>query len=321
RLIGLQAALVMAAAVPLELFLQIADFRALRVTSWEASAHAYDREIGWVPEPRMEYLDEARRPVEIRHNGLGLRDIEFRPGLYGTMLVLGDSLVYGTFVEEHERFTDILRAEMPGYAVVNAGAMGYGTDQEYLMLRRLWDRIRPDVVVLMFCTDNDRRDNTHNVRHATFKPYIEFSADGVAHVRGQPVPKSKVLYIKDSWLARRSKLVRLVISLYVELRNPRVTVPDNTERLVGLIQDFVESRGGKFLVGLQRSDDSLEAYLRNKGTPFVSLDAAPDFTLEKYGFTDFHWSPEGHAFVADRLMGLLRAAGVLKQTRQASLPR
>ena len=50
-----------------------------------------------------------------------------------------------------------------GWAI-NAGVTAYGTDQEYLLLRRLWDRIQPNVVVLMVCVDNDRKDNTVNTR-------------------------------------------------------------------------------------------------------------------------------------------------------------
>jgi len=62
--------------------------------------------------------------------------------------------------EEHERFTDILRDRLPAYHIANVGVTAYGTDQEYLLLERVWDRIRPNVVVLMVCVDNDRIENT-----------------------------------------------------------------------------------------------------------------------------------------------------------------
>ena len=57
--------------------------------------------------------------------------------------------------------------------------------------------------------------------------------------------------LQDGWLARNLMTVRLAISIYVELRYPRVNVADPTERLIGAIQDFVEARGGRLLFGLQ----------------------------------------------------------------------
>ena len=45
-----------------------------------------------------------------------------------------------------------------------AGVSGYGTDQEYLLLKKLWPQVKPAVVVLIFGTDNDRLDNSRSRR-------------------------------------------------------------------------------------------------------------------------------------------------------------
>ena len=55
--------------------------------------------------------------------------------------------------------------QVPQFRVANAGVAAYGTDQEYLLLRRLWPRIKPSVVVLIFCEINDGDDNSSNIRH------------------------------------------------------------------------------------------------------------------------------------------------------------
>jgi len=252
----------------------------------------YDPELGWSPIPNAP-----------NNNSLGLRDIEYMPDGRATVLVLGDSMVWGLYVKNGQRATDLLREQMPGYKVVNAGVAGYGTDQEFLMLQRLWDKVTPAVVVVIFTTMNDRADNTQNVRSFTYKPYFQSGPADEILLQGQPTPKPRRLYFRESWLARNFMTVRLAISAYVELRYPRVEVPDPTERLVGAIQDFVTARGGQLLFGLQWQEPRLESYLRRRNIPFTRFDGAEDDASH-------HWTPAGHADVAQRLLKLFSEIGI-----------
>jgi hypothetical protein len=70
---------------------------------------------------------------------------------------------------------------------------------------------------------------------------------------------------------------------------------------------LVESRGAKFLVGLQFGDAKLETFLRAQEIRYTSFDGA-----ESYVVQGNHWTPKGHALVADRLKALLSEAGVVK---------
>jgi hypothetical protein len=91
--------------------------------------------------------------------------------------------------EQNERFTDLLRSRISNYRIVHAGVSGYGTDQEYLLLQRMWAKIQPSVVVLIFCTDNDRLDNGTKIRYDGYqKRYFATNADGALALRGQPAP-------------------------------------------------------------------------------------------------------------------------------------
>lgn len=190
--------------------------------------------------------------------------------------------------------------------LVNAGVTGYGTDQEYLLLKRLWDRITPDVVVLMFCVNNDRADNSLNsVNSGYYKPYLEQTADGAWQFRGQPVPWSRHAYFANDRLPHDLWLARLVVSAYVHLRHPEIRVPDATEHLVGMMRAFVESRRAKFVVGLQRHEPQLEAYLQAQEIPFTTFDRA-----DSYEEDGAHWTPKGHALVADRLAELFASTGI-----------
>lgn len=84
---------------------------------------------------------------------MGLPDEEFSLDAKPTVMFLGDSFVWGLDSEADERFTELLKPKLPDYNVLAAGVAGFGTDQEYLLLKRLWPKVKPAVVVLIFCSD------------------------------------------------------------------------------------------------------------------------------------------------------------------------
>lgn len=183
------------------------------------------------------------------------------------------------------------------------------------MLKRLWSKVRPAVVVLVFCTQNDRQDNSTNIRYEGYqKPYFATAPDGSLILQGQPVPKSRLQYIKEDWLVRNLWLARLVATIYVKLRYPLLYVPDPTERLVSKIRDFVETNGAKFLVGLQYGDPALIRYLRANRIPFVTFDGAPFYPGAGAGS---HWTPDGHKLVAERVLGLLSENNIVQHETPA----
>jgi len=157
-------------------------------------------------------------------------------------------------------------------------------------------------VVLLFCTDNDRPDNTTNVRYNRYrKPYADTDADGALAFKGEPVPKSLQPMIKDNWLVRNVWLARLAAAVYVDIASPEITVADPTEQLVSKIREFVDAHDARLLVALQRTDERLMAHLRAEHVPFVTLDGAPVYGIEHGA----HFTPEGHKFVSQRLFDLL----------------
>lgn len=279
-----------------EAALRLADFRVLRQDSSERSlSYDYDGELGWVPIPNSESVVTTARTIHAKHDSLGFRDIEYRPDDRPLVLFLGDSFVWGVDAEANERFTDLLRAQITNFAILNGGVSGYGTDQELIWLKRIWPAVKPAVVVLLFCTDNDRLDNGTNVRYGGYrKPYFEMTADGTLAPKGQPVPKSLKLLIRENWLPRHLWLARLATLAYVEIQSPQIFVPDPTEKLVGAINAFVAGHGAKLLVALQHRDDQLISHLRDKQIPFVTLDGAPAYGAQ-YGA---HFTPEGNQFVS-----------------------
>ena len=300
RLTGLALLMIFAILVAIEIVFRVVEPRVLRVDMTERSlTFSYDAELGWAPTPNSSSIVTVERTIHVQHNSLGLRDVEFERDARPTMLFIGDSMVWGADAEANERFTDLLRSRIAGYTTVNAGVSGFGTDQVYLWLQRIWPKIEPAVVVLIFCTANDRLDNSTNVRYGgNRKPYFATAADGTLELRGQPVPKSRQLYIRQDWLVHHLWVARLLVSVYVEIRHRQLHVPDPTERLVGMIRDFVEAHGARLLVGLEFSDDKLIRYLQAERLPFVAFDGAEAYS----GHSGAHWTPAGHRLVADRLL-------------------
>jgi hypothetical protein len=304
RSIGISLGVVLATLACLEIVLRIADFRELREGVNERSlSYRYDAELGWAPAPNSSSIVTNARTFHVQHNSLGLRDIEFSLDAKPTILFLGDSFVWGLDAEADERFSNLLRAQIPDYKILAAGASGYGTDQEYLLLKRIWPKVQPAVVVLIFCTQNDRLDNSSNIRYEGFqKPYFVAAPDGSLKLQGVPVPISRQQYFKDNWLVHNLWLARLVTSIYLKIQHPQLNLPDPTERLVDEIRRFVEANGAKFLVGLQYEDPGLIRHLKAAGIPFASFDGAEAYPGVAAGN---HWTPEGHKLVARRLLKLL----------------
>jgi hypothetical protein len=290
----------------LEILLRVADFKELRQRPSERSlSYHHDAEFGWVPTPGSTATVTNARTIKVRHNSLGLRDDEFSLDDKPTILFLGDSFVWGLDSEADERFSDLLKSRIASHKILAAGVSGYGTDQEYLLLQKLWPQVKPAIVVLVFCTMNDRGDNSTNIRYEHYhKPYFAAAPDGSLELRGQPVPFSFLQYISEVAWVRDVWLARLAVAVYVKLRYPKITVPDPTERLVDRIAEFVAANGAKFFVGLQAEDKELIRHLQERRIPFVSLDGAPFYPGAGIGG---HWTPEGQKMVADRFFDLLSA--------------
>jgi hypothetical protein len=284
-------------------------------TIQEASFYKYDPTLGWFLRARTSGQIKGKFEYSVHQNSLGLRDDEYGDAKSGTIVFLGDSFVWGVDAEQGTRFTDILRNEYPDYRIISAGVAGFGTDQEYMLLKRLWNILRPDTVVLIFCSDNDREDNSHNLAgHLYYKPYFRLQENGL-HVEGVPVPASPRYYYAQNSLADHLLIARLVIYLAIRLRNPIVTVPDPTESLIDLTKQYVEGHGARFAVGIEGDDKKLDAFLKLRSIPTLALADAerlpPDLPKQ-------HWSARGQAYVASRMGEFLRALGAVAESSSAS---
>jgi hypothetical protein len=278
-------------------------------------AYQFDPELGWLPVPNAAAQQTTgNRTISVKHNSLGLRERELSDIVPHRILFLGDSFTYGYDAEVNERFSDLLQKELPQYGIVNAGVSGYGTDQEFLLMKRLWNYINPKYVVLTFCVDNDRDDNASSFRFQKYhKPYFVRTLEGKWQVRGYPLPRLKRDDITGNAWAERFALVRFVAYAYWALRNREIIVPDPTEDVIDMIRRTLETRGVRLIVGLQRHEPRLETYLQAQKIPYTTFDDAP-----AYPIAGWHWTPEGNALVAKKYLALFAEIGIPSDPTQPS---
>jgi hypothetical protein len=258
-----------------------------------------DSDLGWFPIENSTKSFTGSRTINVKHNSRGFRDSEHIIETKPRIIFLGDSFVWGYDVEKEERFTEKLRIKLPNWSIYNFGVSGYGTDQEYLLLKKHYDFYKPNIVFLVFY--NDDIDNSTNIRHGGyFKPY--FMADGnKLKLGGTPVPKSENYFFGKHRILAQSYCVRFAVMLYlkcvnppeVELKNPTLPILENMHK-------FLNDKGAQFIIGLGASNLELEKFLTSKNIPYVRL--SNPYTYPGAGQ---HWTPEGHTFVSEQIYDFL----------------
>jgi hypothetical protein len=259
--------------------------------------YRYDEKLGWFPIENSSRIVKANKLFQVEHNSRGFRDSEHLVGSNPRIVFLGDSFVWGYDVEKHERFTEKLREKFPNLSIYNLGISGYGTDQQYLLLQQQYDFYKPNIVFLVFCTDNDKNENSHNYVHrGYFKPYFVANGDNLT-LQGVPVPKSWRYFIKQHDVLSYSCWFRLITKLYFKYFGPpSLDLNDPTYAILSDMNNFIKSRGATFIVGSQGVDLNLKKFLADNNIPFVDL--LTSYTYSKYGN---HWTPEGHTAVSDKI--------------------
>jgi hypothetical protein len=150
-----------------------------------SSVIQFDPTLGWRLRP-----DVSRRSVDyqrrldylITTNSLGLRDREIPPAKppgQRRILLIGDSVTFGTGVDAGWRFSDFMqRALGDDVTVINAGVPGWGTDQELLFYETTASELDPDLVILTFTMANDIVNNALSHLFLGTAPKPRFAIEG-----------------------------------------------------------------------------------------------------------------------------------------------
>jgi hypothetical protein len=282
-----------------EVSLRVLFARELAVVTDERNLlYRYDTRLGWFPVAGSSNQFVGTRRITVVNNRQGFRAAaDYAPSAKPGIVFLGDSYVWGYDVEVGERFTDKLQARHPDWSIYNFGVSGYGTDQEYLLLRDEFDIYRPKVVFLMYEAGTDGEDNSTNQRWGYYKPYFVETRSGL-ELRGIPVPRSdRFFFARHRWLCK-PLVVRLLVLGWFKWTSPPVVnnQPNPTGPIIRALASYVRSKGATLLVGLTRPDPDVQKVLETLHIPYADLS-----TELRYGGMGYHWSVEGHTFVADKL--------------------
>lgn len=276
-----------------------------------ALLYRFDDLLGWFPRTNSTNTLTGSRTISVLNNSRGFRDIDHIKSIKPGVVFIGDSFVWGYDVEQSERFTEKLRTKMSGWEIYNLGVSGYGTDQEYLLLKQQFDYYMPRLVFLVFCTDNDDNDNISNSisNGAYYKPYFEIH-DHKLELKGVPVPKSLTYFGRQHPLLAKSYVVRLL----VKATSPKIVRSNAFPPTAAIIQEmneFVVQRGSQLVVGLIERQPALENFMKNQSIPYIQLTGA-----ERYNTNWYHWTPKGHTTVSNKIYDYLLNAGLVNPEKK-----
>lgn len=280
------------------------------------NTYRYDRELGWFPKENSKGKLYRSRVIDVQHNSRGFRDSEHLVSNKPRIIFLGDSFVWGFDVEKNERFTEKLRRKIPEWSVYNLGVIGYGTDQELILLAQQYNYYNPDIVFVLFCTENDDSDNTHNIVYDGYhKPYFEIE-DDILLLSGTPVPKSFNHHLSKNDFISKLYWCRLMAKAYYLLTSPPSLELENvTPHLILKIEELVKSQGAQLIVGSTGSHPDLSNFLSSRNIAYVDLS-----NPHRYPGYGFHWTPDGHSFVSEKIFDFLNQKGYLKMQTSAKEP-
>jgi lysophospholipase L1-like esterase len=113
------------------------------------------------PVPGLGYelaANYARAGVRTDARGLRWRPPDTTPVRY-RVLVIGDSVAYGSGVPYEKAFTSVLEGRLAkrldgGVAVWNAAVPGYNTAQESILLQAKGPIVKPDLILVQFCLND-----------------------------------------------------------------------------------------------------------------------------------------------------------------------
>lgn len=132
-------------------------------------AQSFSDHFGWVTNPdqsfstKIEGFDESK--VTIGKNGFRRWGDVHSPKK--KLMVIGDSYTLGLMVSDGDCYYDVLKKQMPGWEFFTYGCGGYGTLQEYMILDKFIDTIKPDAILFQFCS-NDFVDNSFELESQSF---------------------------------------------------------------------------------------------------------------------------------------------------------
>ena len=295
-----------------------------------------DQDLGWkATEHYQEKLVEKTKdgtlyPVRRSQTQYGFRQFGDVNSSRLKMFVIGDSFTHATAVSDdrtyHALLSKLLNVEVFAY-----GAGGYGTLQEFLVLDRYLDVIRPDVILWQYCV-NDFINNDNELERLSLvnnngwvRPYWR---NGRIQLLS---PKESSIQVRD-WINRHSRFLYFVVTRMDRLRasNTKDTVEVAIEaegmrhagfaRAVGITDELMGQVRARVGMRPIMAFDCVQAEPYNQAFREISahhaiiywedvatvVQAAADRGEDVYAADGGHWNERGHELAAQALAKHIR---------------
>ena len=121
----------------------------------------YSKSMGWEVMPQVlqqTYYLNSYGFVKYLTNENGFRSFGDINSKKKKILIIGDSYTHAINISNGYTYYDYLARHHPNIEVFSYGCLGYGFIQEYLILDRYFNFIKPDIILWQFCS-NDLSDN------------------------------------------------------------------------------------------------------------------------------------------------------------------
>ncbi len=301
---------------------------------------AYDPTVGWVNKPGHEgrQVKSNQFDVAITIDSQGCRRAGPPPAdPVLRLLVLGDSFTFGHGVNDGETFSAYLERLMEKSLVLNAGCVGTGHDQHYLLFKK-WEQmggVKPDLVIWGFSSADIPRNTVPFRRLVDTETGLDYGKPlfvlkkGKLELTNVPTPEpAQVEPALQAWWAERERSHTFVGRFFRRSRAIRVAWDMAGDKLRQM--PLARAIGGEFVEECRRQNvplvivnlptrrwlntrnpinrmksrmsDSLLRELADKHNARV-IDCTPGFLaqsdLDALFIKDGHYSPAGHAVVAE----------------------
>ena len=313
-------------------------FEALDSVFGSRTAAAAERTPAMVPDPELGF---RLNPAQDGVNSMGLRypeSITEKPAGQWRLLVVGDSVSFpwNGFVG---LLRDELRREDPRQLVINAAVHGYTTYQERRFLERDLMRLRPDLVVVQYCvndnfrflhriTSKGRRLMTLEAKNELFpeggglagwlsrNSYLAYAVRKALFAAAQDAGRelwkhrfARTAWEEDAWRAQEENFAAMVkVVRAAGARLVVFAVPHEFQ-----LDPELRAEHGDRVIFPQRQLAKICARLE---VPF--LDPFDEFAKarEQRLYTDhLHLSEAGHRLAARRLLAFLRRRGLVRRAK------
>jgi lysophospholipase L1-like esterase len=259
-------------------------------------------------------------------NAAGFRDKTRGAKKGPRVLALGDSSVYGFGVGDDDVFSAKLESgfQSTGAEFINGGVPGYSSTQA---LNLLWGRglsLQPDVVLAMTLWSDNNFDTFVDAEQIA--TYAAWRRSGVASIESV-LERSAMYRLAEFYLRQHEPghVGWMALKRQSPSGNRRVPINDYARNLGEYCATMAERGGGVVFVILANRNDLTRAesnppwtpyravmreVAQSCGAPLVDLPAAFAADGRHFLFLDeMHPSAEGHALMAETIMGVLRAEG------------